>query len=118
MKLERETVIAERRMQRRYALELPVDVSAAGAGVEGQQRAQTRDLSGAGAYLIAAADSLTEGTRVALTVWLPVGMEGEPVILRGVGRVVRVVPQEEGRVGVAVEFDVIDFGEGDTETFT
>lgn len=112
------TAVAERRTEQRYPLQLQVDLRSPSGEAASAYDWQTCDISATGLYVRGDAGSLEEGSRVQLTVRLPVRADGGAVDLRGVGRVVRVDRAADPEVGVAVSFDQIQFSEDDLESIT
>jgi hypothetical protein len=99
---------AERREARRFTMTLPLRVFPRdSAGFELQ--AQTRDVSYRGLYFLAEA-KFSVGNAIEFVITLPqqVTQSGD-VSIRCQGQVVRVEPNENGRMGVAAKINRYEF---------
>jgi hypothetical protein len=97
----------ERRAASRYDVLLPVIVQA-----PGQQccSARSRDISTGGTYLFVESDHLYPDTNVELTLTLPNTLTGgAAVLMRALGKIIRVDRFSVRRMGVAVVFETYDF---------
>lgn len=110
--------MSERRAQHRYPLQLAGELHPENTAAEAALRGQTRDVSITGFYLLGGRQGLEEGSSVELALWLPLGADGQETDIRGQGRVVRVDQEGDKRMGVAVEFDRIEFVPTEVESFT
>ncbi|MEE9233931.1 MAG: PilZ domain-containing protein [Candidatus Acidoferrales bacterium] len=110
--------VAERRSQQRYPLQFPVEVRPRLSEPLAEGKGRTVDISSAGLYLDAEEAPLQEGSRVELSVRVPAGADSSAVDLRGCGRVVRVDRHRGGWMGLAVEFDQIEFRPDELESLT
>ena len=97
----------EQRSTRRFSLRLPVTVKFSDASAE--KTAHTRDVSARGIcfYLDS---SVTEGSEIEFTLTLPPEITlTESIRVHCKGKVVRVEPQEPGRVGIAAVIERYEF---------
>ncbi|MBI2818099.1 MAG: PilZ domain-containing protein [Acidobacteria bacterium] len=94
----------DQRRFRRYAVSFPclVRPGTRKATLESEIEAETRDVSSGGLFFVGSAD-WELGTEIACELNLPVkACPGSPVGIQCRGQVVRVVPQEDGRLGVGI----------------
>ncbi|MFQ5723628.1 MAG: PilZ domain-containing protein [Terriglobia bacterium] len=110
--------VAERRGQQRYPLQFQAEVRSLQSEPGAEKKGRTVDISSAGLYLEAEVASLREGSRIELSLRVPAGAESSAVVLRGCGRVVRVDRHRGERMGLAVEFDQIEFRPDELESLT
>jgi hypothetical protein len=99
---------SERREARRFAMSLPLRVLP-GEGHRSEFDAQTRDLSYRGLYFLAEAN-FEVGSEIEFVLTLPerVTQSGD-VNIRCQGRIVRVEPSENGRIGIAAKIARYEF---------
>lgn len=99
---------SDRREARRFTMSLPMRLLARGAD-QSELKAQTRDISYRGLYFLA--ESRFEiGGEIDFVLTLPQGFsQAGAVNIRCRGRIVRVEPTENGRMGVAARIDRYDF---------
>ena len=99
---------SERREARRFAMSLPLHVLP-GEGHRPEFDAQTRDLSYRGLYFLAEAN-FEVGSEIEFVLTLPerVTQSGD-VNIRCQGRIVRVEPSENGRIGIAAKIARYEF---------
>lgn len=107
------SVMTERRTARRYDLTLPVSVRASAEVMAGRQEGKTRDVSTRGLYFVVNRE-LEAGSELDITLTLPGEItHGSDVLVRALGKVVRVEPRledGEARTGVAAiieRYDII-----------
>jgi c-di-GMP-binding flagellar brake protein YcgR len=97
--------MTERRTARRYDLSLPVIIRVPVEKEAASHNGKTRDISTRGVYFILDSD-LEAGAEIDLTMTLPTEVTGgTEVLIRAVGKVVRVDKRSENstqRIGVAV----------------
>lgn len=98
----------ERRAQARYPVQLRVELRSPENELASPHQGQTQDISSSGFYLLGAPESLHEGSRVQVSLWLPEGLAEEQAGLRGLGRVVRLERRENEALGVAVKFERVE----------
>ncbi len=102
----------EQRRFRRYAVNFPCLVKPRGAreaAVLPELQSETYDVSRGGLFFVASADWKV-GTAIECELRLPVNASaGRPVGIRCGGTIARVVPQEEGRVGVGATIKHYEF---------
>ncbi|HKW34304.1 MAG TPA: PilZ domain-containing protein [Candidatus Acidoferrum sp.] len=108
--------ISERRTSRRYDLSLPVLVRLPTEKALDSQKCKTRDISPRGLYFVMDQDPQA-GSRLDLVLTLPTDItSGTEVLVRALGKVLRVEPRiEDGntRMGVAAvieRYDIIRAG--------
>ena len=111
--MTRATTQSDQRRFRRYVLNLPCRVkprkSVKRSGLLAELRTETQDVSGGGLFFVAPAEWIV-GTELEVELYLPASASGEdPVAIRCRGKVARVVPQEEGRVGVGATIEQYRF---------
>ena len=76
---------------------------------EPEIQAETTDVSTGGLHIVVSAD-LGIGTEIECMLQLPVKAFGDrPVAIRCRGKVARIVPQEQGRIGVGVTIEHFEF---------
>jgi PilZ domain-containing protein len=99
---------AERREARRFTMSLPLRVLAR-EDKEHELSAQTRDVSYRGLYFLADA-KLDVGSEIEFVITLPeqVTQSGD-VNIRCQGKIVRVEPSDNGRVGIAAQIARYEF---------
>jgi hypothetical protein len=99
---------AERREARRFTMSLPLRVLAR-EDKEHELSAQTRDVSYRGLYFLADA-KLDVGSEIEFVITLPeqVTQSGD-VNIRCQGKIVRVEPSDNGRVGIAAKIARYEF---------
>jgi PilZ domain len=109
-------VMTERRTARRYDLSLPVVIRMPAQRVAGSQEGKTRDISTRGLYFILDRN-LESGSELDITLTLPAEItHGSEVLVRALGRVIRVEPRPEdgsSRMGVAAVIERYDIVRGD-----
>ncbi len=105
--------MTERRNTRRYDLSLPIVIRGATEGSGAAQEGQTRDISTRGLYFVLDRN-LKADSELQLTLRLPTEMtHGSEVLVRALGKVVRVEPRTEDgnmRMGVAAviqRYDIV-----------
>lgn len=103
--------MTERRTSRRYDLSLPVIVRMPAERAENSQEGKTRDISTRGLYFVLD-QQLKAGSELDITLTLPAEItRGSDVIVRAIGRVVRIEPRSEdgnSRMGVAAVIERYD----------
>jgi PilZ domain len=108
--------ITERRTSRRYDLSLPVLVRIPTEKALDSQKCRTRDISTRGLYFVMDQDPQT-GSRLDLVLTLPTEVtSGTEVMVRALGKVLRVEPRiEDGntRMGVAAVIERYDIVRGE-----
>jgi hypothetical protein len=99
---------AERREARRFTMSLPMRVLA-GAAKDRELNANTRDVSYRGLYFLA--DSKFEiGSEIDFVITLPQqATQSGDVNIRCQGKIVRVEPGDNGRVGIAAKIARYEF---------
>ncbi len=103
----------ERRASRRFALQLPIVVTAPGDAVEAA--AKSRDVSSHGICFYCNSPMKKE-SRIEFTLTLPVEVTmTEPLTVHCHGKVVRVEGEEKGRFAIAAAIDSYDFKSDDDE---
>jgi len=109
--------MTERRTTRRYDLSLPVIIRTPAKRAEGGREGQTRDISTKGLYFVFDQD-LEAGSELDLTLRLPAEItQGAEVLVRALGKVLRVEPRTEDgitRMGVAAVIERYDIVRGET----
>jgi PilZ domain len=109
--------MTERRTARRYDLSLPVIIRMPAEQVTGAQEGKTRDISTRGLYFILD-QNVEAGSELDITLTLPAEItHGSEVLVRALGKVVRVEPREEdgnSRMGIAAVIERYDIVRGET----
>src|SRR5215468_2014701 len=109
-------VMTERRTARRYDLSLPVIIRTPAERVKGSQEGKTRDISTRGLYFVLD-HNLEAGSELDITLTLPAEItHGSDVLVRALGKVIRVEPRVEdgaNRMGVAAVIERYDIVRGD-----
>src|SRR6267154_352113 len=101
------SVGADRREARRFTMSLPMRVSPRAKGRE--LDAHTRDVSYRGLYFLADAD-FEVGSEIEFVITLPQQvMQSGDVNIRCQGKIVRVEPSDNGRVGIAAKIARYEF---------
>jgi hypothetical protein len=99
---------AERREARRFTMNLPMRVLRR-EDKERELDAQTRDVSYRGLYFLADAD-FEVGSEIEFVITLPQQvMQSGDVNIRCQGKIVRVEPSDNGRVGIAAKIARYEF---------
>jgi hypothetical protein len=101
----------DQRRFRRYGVKLPCRVkprASRKSAVLPELEVETLDVSGGGLFFVASAE-LTIGTAIELELDLPAHVVPRPVRIRCRGTITRVVPQEEGRIGIGATIDHYKF---------
>lgn len=104
--------LAEQRRFRRYAVQFPCVISpkerrkkAATSGI----RVETKDVSKGGLYFVASADWKV-GTAIKCVIELPLQVfGGQRTAIRCRGKIVRLVPETEGQIGIGVTIETFQF---------
>ncbi|HXM94066.1 MAG TPA: PilZ domain-containing protein [Candidatus Dormibacteraeota bacterium] len=108
--------MTERRSARRYDLSLPVVIRVPVEQQIDSQQGRTRDISTRGLYFVIGQD-LEAGSEVDITLTLPAEItHGTEVLVRAMGKVVRVEPRMEdgsSRMGVAAVIERYDIIRGE-----
>jgi len=108
--------MAERRTARRYDLSLPIIIRVPSEKAPDSQQGKTRDISTRGLYFVVD-QNLEAGSELDLTLTLPAEVtHGTEVLVRAVGKVVRVERRmEDGntRMGVAAVIERYDIIRGE-----
>lgn len=108
--------MTERRSARRYDLSLPVVIRVPVEQQIDSQQGKTRDISTRGLYFVIGQD-LEAGSEVDITLTLPAEItHGTEVLVRAMGKVVRVEPRMEdgnSRLGVAAVIERYDIIRGE-----
>ena len=103
---------SEQRRFRRYALSFPCLIHPKEKRKKSSElgiKVETRDISKGGLYFVASAD-LKVGTEIHCTLELPLQIfGGRNVGIRCRGKIVRLVPQPEGRIGVGASIESFQF---------
>jgi hypothetical protein len=97
----------DQRRYRRYGVKLPCRVKPRAphkGAILPVLEVETRDVSRGGLFFLTSAE-LTTGTAIEFELDLPAHVVGRPVRIRCRGTITRVVPQEEGRIGVGASID-------------
>jgi c-di-GMP-binding flagellar brake protein YcgR len=109
-------LMTERRTARRYDLTLPVIIRTSAERVSDSQEGKTRDISTRGLYFVFD-QNLEAGSELDITLTLPAEItHGTEVLVRAMGRVVRVERRNEDgstRMGVAAVIERYDIIRGD-----
>jgi len=107
--------MTERRTARRYDLSLPVIIRVSDEQALDTQQSRTRDISTRGLYFVIGR-SLESGSELDITLTLPAEVtHGAEVLVRALGKVVRVEQRiEDGntRIGVAAVIERSDIVRG------
>jgi hypothetical protein len=100
--------VKEQRRSQRFQLALPMTLVRGSQG-EVSKMAETRNVSSTGVYFLVG-ESIEPGTLLEFIITLPeeISMAG-PVRLLCKGKVTRVEPQEEARLGVAATIERYEF---------
>jgi len=108
--------MTERRTARRYDLSLPILIRVPKAQVGDPQNGKTRDISTRGLYFVIDQD-LQAGSELDITLTLPGEItRGSEVLVRAMGKVVRVERRKEEdteRLGVAAVIERYDIVRGE-----
>jgi c-di-GMP-binding flagellar brake protein YcgR len=108
--------MAERRTARRYDLSLPIIIRVPSEKTPDSQQGKTRDISTRGLYFVVD-QNLEAGSELDLTLTLPAEVtHGSEVLVRAMGKVVRVERRmEDGntRMGVAAVIERYDIIRGE-----
>ena len=97
----------DQRRFRRYGMKLPCRVNPRASrksAVLPHLEVETLDVSGGGLFFVAPAE-WTVGTAIELELDLPAHVVRTPVRIRCRGTITRVVPQEEGRIGIGATIE-------------
>src|SRR5271168_5643929 len=109
-------VMTERRTTRRYDLTLPILIRVPTEHVTDSQNGKTRDISTRGLYFVIDQD-LQAGSELDITLTLPGEItRGSEVLVRAMGKVVRVERRKEDdseRLGVAAVIERYDIVRGE-----
>lgn len=107
--------MAERRTTRRYDLSLPVVIRAPAERALNSQQGKTRDVSTRGLYFVVD-QNMESGSQLDITLTLPAEItHGSEVLIRALGKVVRVERRMEdgnARMGVAAVIERYDIFRG------
>jgi hypothetical protein len=107
--------MAERRIARRYDLSLPVFIRVPAERTADSQQGKTRDVSTRGLYFVVD-EKMESGSQLDITLTIPAEItHGSEVLIRALGRVVRVERRmEDGnvRMGVAAVIERYDMFRG------
>jgi len=97
---------SDQRRFRRYGLKLPCRVKPRASRQSAilPELVETLDVSGGGLFFVASAE-LTIGTAIEFELDLPALVVPRPARIRCRGKITRVVPQEEGRIGIGATID-------------
>jgi len=99
---------ADRREARRFTMSLPLCVQAI-ENAERELPVQMRDVSYRGLYFLAT-EGFEAGRDIAFVITLPQGLsQAGAVKIRCQGQVLRVNPEQGGRVGVAAKIERYEF---------
>jgi hypothetical protein len=113
---QRMGVMTERRTVRRYDLSLPVMIRIPAERITNAQQGKTRDISTRGLYFVIDQD-LEAGSELDITLTLPAEItHGTEVLVRALGKVVRVENRMEDsstRLGVAAVIERYDIIRGE-----
>jgi hypothetical protein len=102
-----EPVRVERRASQRFDFHLPVTIRPEGSDLEGS--GFTQDISAGGAFLYTEFQ-VEAGSRVEITLVMPSEITlAENMRVRCRGRVVRLMPADGGKTGVAVQLEGYEF---------
>jgi c-di-GMP-binding flagellar brake protein YcgR len=109
-------VMTERRTARRYDLTLPILIRVPTKRAADSQNGKTRDISTRGLYFVIDQD-LQAGSELDITLTLPAEItHGPEVLVRAMGKVVRVERRKEDdseRLGVAAVIERYDIVRGE-----
>jgi c-di-GMP-binding flagellar brake protein YcgR len=109
-------LMTERRTARRYDLSLPVMIRVPAERITNTQQGKTRDISTRGLYFVIDQD-LEAGSELDITLTLPAEItHGTQVLVRALGKVVRVENRMEDsstRLGVAAVIERYDIVRGE-----
>lgn len=109
-------LMTERRTARRYDLSLPVIIRIPADRVASTQKGKTRDISTRGLYFVIDQD-LAAGSELDITLTLPAEItHGTDVLVRALGKVVRVenrIEDTTARMGVAAVIERYDIIRGE-----
>jgi len=109
--------MTERRTSRRYDLSLPVIIRVPAERAADTQQGKTRDISTRGLYFVLDQD-LEAGSELDITLTLPAEItHGTEVLVRALGKVVRVERRMEdgtARMGVAAVIERYDIIRGES----
>jgi c-di-GMP-binding flagellar brake protein YcgR len=108
--------MTERRTARRYDLSLPIIIRVPAERATDSQQGKTRDISTRGLYFVID-QNLDAGSELDITLTLPAEItHGTEVLVRALGKVVRVEPRSENgdlRMGVAAVIERYDIIRGE-----
>jgi c-di-GMP-binding flagellar brake protein YcgR len=108
--------MTERRTARRYDLSLPIIIRVPTERALDTQQGKTRDISTRGLYFVVA-ENLEAGSQLDITLTLPAEItHGTEVLVRALGKVVRVERRMEdgnSRMGVAAVIERYDIIRGE-----
>ena len=109
--------MSERRIARRYDLSLPVVIRMPNEPPLDTQKGKTRDISTRGLYFVID-QNMEAGSELDITLTLPAEItRGSDVLVRAIGKVVRVERRMEDtnvRMGVAAVIERYDIMRGET----
>lgn len=109
-------MMTERRTARRYDLSLPVMIRIPAEQLTNAQQGKTRDISTRGLYFVVDQD-LEAGSELDITLTLPAEItHGTEVLVRALGKVVRVenrMEDSDSRMGVAAVIERYDIIRGE-----
>jgi hypothetical protein len=97
----------DQRRFRRFGVKLPCRIkprAARKSAIYPELEAETLDVSRGGLFFLASA-GLAMGTAIEVELDLPAHVVRRPVKIRCRGTITRVVPQEEGRIGIGATID-------------
>jgi hypothetical protein len=107
--------MAERRIARRYDLSLPVVIRVPAERAVDSQQGKTRDVSTRGLYFVVD-EKMESGSQLDITMTIPAEItHGSEVLIRALGKVVRVERRMEdgnARMGVAAVIERYDMFRG------
>jgi hypothetical protein len=110
------SVMTERRTARRYDLSLPINIRISAERAKNIQQGKTRDISTRALYFVIDQD-LEAGSELDITLTLPAEItHGTEVLVRAMGKVVRVENRLEDsapRMGVAAVIERYDIIRGE-----
>jgi hypothetical protein len=95
----------------RYGVELPCRVKPRGArksAIRPELEVETLDVSRGGIFFLSPTE-WTIGTAIEFELDLPALVVGKPLRIRCRGTITRVVPQEEGRMGIGASIDHYEY---------
>lgn len=96
---------------RRYGVKLPCRIkprASRKSAVRPETEVETLDVSRGGLFFLASAE-WTIGTAIEFELDLPALVVGKPLRIRCRGTITRVVPQEEGRMGIGATIDHYEY---------